>query len=181
MGSAYALGPFRLDTQSDVLWRGTEPAALGRRAIALLRALVERRGAVVSKDALIDAAWSGQVVEENNLTVQIAALRRVLGEEPGGDRWIETLPRRGYRFVGPIAKPDEPLVSTMARASAPPLPDKPSIAVLPFQNISGDPEQEYFADGMAEDITTALSRFKSLFVIARNSAFSYRGKAIDVK
>src|SRR5215467_1687942 len=69
MGTAYALGPFRLDTQSDVLWRGTEPAALGRRAIALLRALVERRGTVVSKDTLIDAAWSGQVVEENNLTV----------------------------------------------------------------------------------------------------------------
>src|SRR5215510_3841858 len=102
METVYAVGPFRLDTQSDVLWRGTEPTALGRRAIALLRALVERRGAVVSKDALIDAAWSGQAVEENNLTVQIAALRRVLGEEPGGDRWIETMPRRGYWFVGPV-------------------------------------------------------------------------------
>src|SRR6516162_11012051 len=136
MGTAYALGPFRLDTQGDLLWRGTEPTALGRRAIALLRALVERRGAVVSKDALIDAAWSGQVVEENNLTVQIAALRRVLGEEPGGDRWIETMPRRGYRFVGPASARDQGAVTAASQPapkssmeSALALPDKPSIAV----------------------------------------------------
>src|SRR5712691_9008634 len=81
---------------------GSEPMALGQRAIALLRALVERPGALVSKDTLIEAAWPGQVVEESNLTVQIAALRRVLGKEPGGERWIETLSRRGYRFVGPV-------------------------------------------------------------------------------
>jgi predicted ATPase/class 3 adenylate cyclase len=91
-----------LDTQDDLLFRGSEPAALGRRAIALLRTLVERPGALVSKDALIEAAWPGQAVEESNLTVQIAALRRVLGEAPGGDRWIETMPRRGYRFIGPV-------------------------------------------------------------------------------
>src|SRR5271154_5285320 len=93
----HALGPFRLDTQDDLLLRGSEPAALGRRAIALLRALVERPGALVSKDALIEAAWSGQAIAESSLTVQIAALRRVLGEAPGGNRWIETMPRRGYR------------------------------------------------------------------------------------
>ncbi len=86
-----ALGPFHLDTRNDLLLRGSEPMALGQRAIALLRALVERPGALVSKDALIEAAWPGQVVEESNLTVQIAALRRVLGKEPGGERWIETL------------------------------------------------------------------------------------------
>ena len=97
------LGPFRLDAQDELLFRGSEPVTLGRRAIVLLRALVERPGAVVSKDALIEAAWPGQAVEESNLTVQIAALRRVLGEAPGGDRWIETMPRRGYRFVGPVA------------------------------------------------------------------------------
>jgi DNA-binding winged helix-turn-helix (wHTH) protein len=98
----YALGPFRLDTQDNLLFRGTEPLALGRRALALLRALVERPGALVSKDALIEAAWPGQAVEESNLTVQIAALRKVLGEVPGGDRWIETMPRRGYRFIAPV-------------------------------------------------------------------------------
>src|SRR5690242_20569849 len=98
----FALGPFRLNTEAGLLLRGTEPAALGKRAIALLRTLVERPGELVSKDALIEAAWSGQIVEESNLTVQIAALRRALGEASGGEGWIETLPRRGYRFVGPM-------------------------------------------------------------------------------
>ena len=98
----HSLGPFRLDTQDKLLFRGSEPVALGRRAIALLRALVERPGMVVSKDALITAAWPDQAVEESNLSVQIAAIRRVLGEAPGGDRWIETMPGRGYRFVGPV-------------------------------------------------------------------------------
>src|ERR1700730_8909649 len=102
----HRLGPFRLDTQDDLLLRGSEPVALGRRAIALLRALVERPGAVVLKDALITAAWHRQAVEESNLTVQIAALRRALGEAPGGGRWIETIPRRGYRFVGPVVRED---------------------------------------------------------------------------
>ena len=92
--------------QGDLLWRGTEPLALGRRAIALLRVLVERPGAVVSKDALIEAAWPAQAIEESNLTVQIAALRKVLGEVPGGDRWIETMPRRGYRFIAPVVAED---------------------------------------------------------------------------
>jgi DNA-binding winged helix-turn-helix (wHTH) protein len=105
--STYALGPFRLVARNDLLFRGTEPVTLGRRAVALLRALVERAGAVVSKDTLIEAAWPGQVVEEANLTVQIAALRRVLSTEPGGERWIQTMPRRGYRFVGPVAVEEE--------------------------------------------------------------------------
>jgi DNA-binding winged helix-turn-helix (wHTH) protein len=103
----HALGLFRLDAERELLLRGSEPTALGRRAIALLRALLARPGAVVSKDALIEAAWPGKVIEESNLTVQIAALRRVLGEAPGGERWIETMPRRGYRFVGPIATSTE--------------------------------------------------------------------------
>ena len=102
----YALGPFRLDTRDNLLFRGSEPLALGRRALALLRTLVERPGALVSKDALIEAAWPGQTVEESNLTVQIASLRRVLGEVPGGDRWIETMPRRGYRFIAPVVAAD---------------------------------------------------------------------------
>jgi DNA-binding winged helix-turn-helix (wHTH) protein/tetratricopeptide (TPR) repeat protein len=100
---AYQLGPFRLDTHSGLLLHGSEPVALGRRAVALLRALVERPGALVSKDALIEAAWPGQAVEDSNLPVQIAALRRALAKVPGGGRWIETMPRRGYRYVGPVA------------------------------------------------------------------------------
>jgi TolB-like protein/Flp pilus assembly protein TadD len=179
MEAVYTFGPYRLDISSEILFRGGDPVPLGRRAVCVLRALVEHPGLPVSKDALMQAAWPGLAVEEGNLTVQIAALRRVLGEEPGGDRWIETLPRRGYRFVGPIFKPDERLVSA-ARAAAPPLPDKPSIAVLPFANLSDDLEQEYFADGMVEDITTALSKLRWFFVVARNSAFTYKGRALDV-
>src|SRR5215472_13705 len=101
--SIVALGPFCLDTAHDLLLREGAPVRLGRRAVAVLRTLVERRGALVSKEALIECAWSGRLVEESNLTVQIAALRRVLGEAPGGNRWIETMQGRGYRFIGPIA------------------------------------------------------------------------------
>jgi DNA-binding winged helix-turn-helix (wHTH) protein len=134
MAATYVLGPFRLDAETDTLFRGGEPVSLGRRAVALLRVLVEQRGIPVSKDALMDAAWAGLTVEESNLTVQIAALRRVLGEEPGGENWIETLPRRGYRFVGPAS------ISDQLRSPSLTLPNQPSIAVLPFQNLSGDPE-----------------------------------------
>ena len=187
MAATYILGPFRLDAETDTLFRGGEPVSLGHRAVALLRVLVEQRGIPVSKDALMEAGWAGLTVEESNLAVQIAALRRVFGKEPGGANWIETLPRRGYRFVGPANIRDQGALSVASRAanfpgsSNPMLPDRPSIAVLPFQNISADPEQEYFADGMADEIITALSRFPSLFVIARNSSFTYKGRAVDVK
>jgi TolB-like protein len=170
MVTTQKFGPFRLDTESQMLFRGAEPVALGRRAVALLRVLVERAGTPVPKDALIEAAWSG--------------LRRVFGEEPGGDRWIETMPRRGYRFVGPPVTSEENAsraAATKGAEAALCLPDRPSIAVLPFLNLSGDPEQEYFADGIVEDITTALSRMRWLFVIARNSSFTYKGRAVDVK
>jgi TolB-like protein/Flp pilus assembly protein TadD len=190
MAATYIIGPFRLDAETNTLFRHGEPVSLGHRAVALLRVLVEQRGIPVSKDALMEAAWAGLTVEESNLAVQIAALRRVLGEEPGGENWIETLPRRGYRFVGPASIRDKGDVTAASQdanfpmaagSSNPTLPDRPSIAVLPFQNFSGDPEQEYFADGMADEIITALSRFPSLFVIARNSSFTYKGRAVDVK
>jgi DNA-binding winged helix-turn-helix (wHTH) protein len=123
----HRLGPFRLDTQDDLLLLGRAPVALGRRAIALLRSLVERPGALVSKDALIEAAWSGRAVEESNLPVQIAALRRVLGESPGGDRWIETMPGRGYRFIGPIVREME----KGAMAAPPQVDTAPELAPRP--------------------------------------------------
>ena len=117
MAATYILGPFRLDAETDTLFRGGEPVSLGHRAAALLRVLVERRGIPVSKDALMEAGWAGLTVEESNLAVQIAALRRVFGEEPGGENWIETLPRRGYRFVGPASTRDQGAVSAASQAA----------------------------------------------------------------
>jgi adenylate cyclase len=186
----YAFGPFRLDAQGETLFKGTEAVALSHRAVALLRMLVDRAGTPVTKDALMEAAWPGLAVEESNLTVQIAALRRALGEVPGGESWIATLPRRGYRYVGPAVTKSEdrvPATPTVDAATRPApmmalaLPDQPSIAVLPFENLSGDPEQGYFVDGMVEEIITALSRIRWFFVIARNSSFTYKGQAVDVK
>jgi TolB-like protein/class 3 adenylate cyclase len=364
--TVHVFGPFRLDTQDGVLLHGTEPVALGQRATALLQALLERPGALISKDALFEAAWPGLAVDDTNLTVQIAALRRTLGAVADGERWIQTMPRRGYRFVGPIAveadkgaaerrlaailaadvagysrlmgadeegtlaalraigrellapkiaehrgrlvkttgdgylvefasvvdavkcaiavqsamaerntdipsdqviefrigihqgdiivedgdifgdgvnvaarlealaEPGSVCVSArvqedvagklnlefedlgeqslkniarplrvyrvrssgsprqtagkplsgLAGPSAAPmlaLSDKPSIAVLPFANMSGDPDQEYFVDGMVEEIITALSQIRWLFVIARNSSFTYKGQQVDIK
>jgi len=176
--------------EGETLFRDGEPVALSHRAVALLRILIDRAGAPVSKDALMEAAWPGLAVEDSNLTVQIAALRRALGEVPGGESWIATLPRRGYRFAGPAVTNSEALIParpTVDAATKPApmmalaLPDKPSIAVLPFENLSGDAEQEYFVDGMVEEIITALSRIRWLFVIARNSSFTYKGQAADVK
>lgn len=173
----YKFGSFGLDTDAGMLLRGTEPLLLGQRAVALLRLLLERAGSVVSKDALIEAAWPGQAVEDSNLTVQIAALRRVL-DQGGGGGWIETLPRRGYRYVGPPFTGAGDGADEIQPPSALPVSEKPSIAVLPFEH-SGD--AEWFADGMAADIITGLSRIKWLFVIARNSSFAYRGRPADVK
>jgi TolB-like protein len=175
-------GPFRLDAETQILFCGDEPTMLGQRAVALLRVLLERAGEPVSKDALIEAAWPGLAIENSNLTVQIAAMRRVLEEAAGSAAWIETLPRRGYRYVGPkVSTGEQPEEASLRIAPPLALPDKPSIAVLAFSNLSGDPEQEYFADGIVEDIISGLSRIKWLFVVARNSSFSYKGKAIDVK
>jgi TolB-like protein len=181
MPTSYSFGSFRLDVDGQLLFRRGELLALGGRAVELLHVLLQNPGQVVSKDALMDAAWSGLAVEESNLSVQIAALRRSLSVEEGAERWIETLARRGYRYVGPAA-------IKVAEADgcahvAPPLtlPDKPSIAVLPFQNLSDDPQQDYFAEGIVEDIITALSRVRWLFVIARNSSLAYKGRAVDAK
>src|SRR5882724_7052829 len=174
MTTIYTFGPFRLDAEARMLFRETEPTGLGQRAVALLCALIERAGTPVSKDALMEAAWPGLAIEDSNLTVQIAALRRVFGEVAGATDWIETLPRRGYRYVGPaVTAGNAPAAAGTQASTALALPDKPSVAVLPFSNLSGDSEQEYFADGMVEDIIAALAQFRHLFVIARNSSFTY--------
>src|SRR5262249_25426508 len=112
--------------------------------------------------------------------VHVSALRKALNEGTSGQSYVVTVPGRGYRFIG---LPPAPAVDRgkLDTPQALPLPDRPSIAVLPFANLSGDPEQEYFADGIVEDIITALSRMRWLFVIARNSSFAYKGRTIEIK
>ncbi|NNH45379.1 adenylate cyclase, partial [Rhizobium laguerreae] len=174
-GSRFAFGPFVLDPGAGTLVRNDEPVAVGHRGVKLLTALVARPGEILGKAELMDAAWPGRIVEEGNLTVQIAQLRKLLGPATDGGEWISTVPRVGYRFIGAINQ-----LGGLKRKALP-LPDKPSISVLPFLNISNDPEQESFADGLTEDLITDLSRIPGLFVIARNSAFAYKGKAMDVR
>ena len=184
-GGVFQFEGFRLDRQSRVLFRRDEagafvPMAVGSRALDVLDVLLDRAGNLVLRDELMAAVWPATAVEDTNLNMQIAAIRRILDEARTGRSCIQTIPGRGYRFAVPVTRV---VADTSARqpSGAPPLTDKPSLAVMPFQNMSGDPEQEYFADGMVEEIITALSRITWLFVIARNSSFTYKGQAVDVK
>jgi TolB-like protein len=177
LATIYKTGEFEVRADERRVLAHGRPQALGGRAFDLLLALIEHRDRIVGKNELMALVWPGMVVEENNLTVQISALRKLFGASA-----VATVPGRGYRFCLELQTPA--LADDRGAAPAPPalaLPDKPSVAVLPFLNLSDDPGQAYFADGVTEDITTELSRFHSLFVIARNSAFSYRGQAMDVR
>ena len=174
----FAFGPFVLDPEAGVLLRKGEPVPLGYRAMLLLTAFLDRPGEVLTKSDLIDAAWQGAAVEEGNLSVQIAALRKLLGQSPDGRDWITTVPRVGYRFartLHPEEGGDAPGEEDGAH------PRRPSIAVMPFANVSGERDQDYFADGITEDIITALGSFRWFFVIARNSSFAYKNQSIEAK
>ena len=173
----YLFGNHVLDTDQCELRRGSEPVAVEPQVFDLLVHLVENRHRVVSKDDLVASVWGGRIVSESTLTTRINAARRAVGDSGVKQELIRTIARKGLRFVGDVhIQPEE------ARAERPalPLPDRPAIAVLPFTNMTGDPEQEYFSDGIAEDIITELSRYPDLFVVARNSSFAYRGKATRV-
>ncbi len=180
-----------LDLDRRELTRGSKAVAAGPQVFDLLVYLIQNREHVVSKDNLLDVVWGGRIVSESTLTSHINAVRKAIGDSGEEQRLVRTIARKGFRFVGEVKQADaadgfnspktEPARSDEAAAPARSLPDKPSIAVLAFQNLSGDPEQEYFADGMVEDIITALSRIRWLFVIARNSSFTYKGRAVDVK
>jgi TolB-like protein len=170
----FCFGPFELDGSRGVLTRDGSPVALGHRALVVLQALVSAEGRVVTKADLMARAWPNLVVEEANLTVQIAAIRKMLSEWPEARDWISTAARVGYRFVGPV-RPQQ-AQSSHAEAAG-----KPSIAVLPFANQSGDSTQDYFVDGITEDLIHALSRFRWFFVIGRNSSFAFKGKAVGIR
>jgi TolB-like protein/Flp pilus assembly protein TadD len=181
LAARFAFGQFVLDPARGTLVRGGEPVPVGFRALRLLTALLERSGEVLTKSDLIDATWEGAAVEEGNLSVQIASLRKLLGTSPDGADWIATIPRVGYRFAGAVERREGRAAITAGEHPSSDPEAGPSIAVLPFANLTNDPDQQYFADGLTEDIITRLSRFRWLFVTARNSSFTYRGRAVDVK
>jgi len=171
-----AFGDVRFNANTGELQRDGTVARLTPKAAAVLTALVKGAPGLVTKEQLLDRVWGGRAISDEALTSCILELRKALDDDARNPRYIETRHRRGYRLLTAVATADVPPASSAAR-----LPVKPSIAVLPFQNMSGDRGQEYFTDGMVEDIISALSRFKELFVIARNSSFTYKGKVVDVK
>ncbi len=153
----------------------------------LLLHLAQNTNRVISKDELIEHVWKGRIVSDAALNSRINFARRALGESGEKQMLIKTVPRRGFLFAAKVTTRTHDPATSPAKVETPiepsklTLPDKPSIAVMPFQNMSGDPEQEYFADGVVEDIIAALSRMRWLFVIARNSSFSFKGRAMDAK
>ena len=155
---------------------------VGGRALDLLGALVERHGKVLSKAEIMAAVWPNRVVEDGNLTLQISALRRILDRGRSEGSCIQTVAGRGYRFAAAVTPVEAafPAAAAISRGSTGSVP-RLSIAVLPFTNLSSDPEQEYFADGITDDLTTDLSRIAGSFVIACSTAFTYKGKPVDVK
>jgi len=182
----FVFGDHVLDPDRRELIRGSNAIAVGPQVFDLLTYLLRNRERVVTKDDLIESVWGGRIVSESTLTSHINAVRKAIGDSGEEQRLVRTIARKGYRFVGDVRETDDSKEPDPAKHREPPtpalaLPDRPSIAVLPFLNLSGDPAQEYFADGVVEDIITALSRIRWLFVIARNSSFTYKGRAVDVK
>ena len=183
----YLFEEFAFDTDRRELHRGADVVSIAPQVFDLLDYLIRNRERVVSKDDLISAIWKGRSVSDAALTTRLNVARGVIGDTGHEQRLIKTLPRKGFRFVGAVLEAQEGADGVVSGNPAQPpnvvlaLPDKPSIAVLSFQNMSGDPEQQYFADGMAEDILTGLSRHRWLFVIARNSSFTYKGRTVDVR
>jgi TolB-like protein len=179
-----------LDVERRELRRGPDPVAIEPQVFDLLVYLLRNRDHVVSKDDLIAAIWLGRIVSESTLTSRINAARRAIGDSGDEQRLIRTIARKGFRFVGEVQahKPLDaahatPTAGDSSEPSRPalPLPDRPAIAVLPFTNMTDDPAQDYFSDGISEDIITALSKLRWFFVIARNSSFTYKGKAVHLK
>jgi TolB-like protein/Tfp pilus assembly protein PilF len=190
-----AFGRFRVLVEQCQLLADGEPVALGSRAFEVLLALAHRHGQLVTKDQLIAEVWPGIAIEDNTLAVHISALRRALGEGIDGARYVQTVPGRGYRFVIPVVRegrepPSEivggPLVTPLdtrtsaAGATSVFAPPLHSVAVLAFVNMSGDPAEEYFSDGISEELIYALSRIEGLQVAARTSSFSFKSKDVSI-
>ena len=132
--------------------------------------LLKANGQTVGKSELMESAWPGTVVEEANLTVQIASLRKAMGPMRDGKEWIVTVPRVGYRLPRPEGDGADPQDVRL-----------PAVAVLPLVNLGNDPDQDYFADGITEDLITALSRFRAFSVVSRGSSFALQGRSLDAR
>ena len=176
-----------LDTNTRELRRGDTQISVPPQVFDLLTYLVQNRERVVSKEDLLAALWGGRMVADSTLATHINAARKAVGDSGEKQKLIRTIARKGIRFVGDVhSRPGDAGPAPMAVIPASPRPslppsDRPAIAVLPFINMSDDPEQEYFSDGISEDIITALSKLRWFFVIARNSSFTYKGKAVHHK
>jgi TolB-like protein len=178
----YVFDDYVLDTDRRELRRRSAAIDVEPQVFDLIAYLVENRNRVASRDDLINSIWQGRVVSESTLSSRINAARVALGDTGASQRLIRTLPRKGVRFVGEVREGElEHGPAAQARPAAVAAMDGPAIAVLPFTNMGGDAESDYFADGMAEEIITALSRCGGLLVIARNSSFIYKGRAIDIR
>jgi adenylate cyclase len=184
---------YTLDTARNSLRAADREIALRPKSFELLRYLLENADRLVTKEELLNAIWPNVATTDESLTHCVSEVRQAIGD--GGQIIIKTVPRRGYRFAAPVLRvatsavaaphPAPPAAESVPAWSdpasqTPPL-DRPSVAVLPFANLSGDPQQDYFSDGITEDIITELSRFSELLVIARNSTFQYRDKAVDIR
>lgn len=176
----YLFDEYALDPDRRELLCGSTPVAVEPQVFDLLLYLIQQRERVVSRDDLLAAVWAGRIVSESALSTRINAARAVLGDNGEAQRFIKTLPRKGVRFIGAVLEDRGPAEPSPINASSS-ISEKPSIAVLPFANLSGEPEQEYFIDGIVEDITTALARNRTLLVIARNSSFTYKGEHVHMK
>ena len=177
-----------LDIERRELLRGGHRVAVQPQVFDLLVHLVQNRDRVISKDDLIALVWGGRIVSDSTLTSRINAVRTAVGDSGKSQKLIRTIPRKGVRFVGEVAEQSSGIQLADAAQTASdqpprplPVPDRPAIAVLAFENMSGDREQEYFSDGISEDVITALSKVRWFFVIARNSTFVYKGRAVHIR
>ena len=179
----FRFGDHVLDIQRRELRRGAEPVALEPQVFDLLVYLLRNRGRVVSKDDLIDAVWGGRIVSNSTLTSRLNAARKAVDDTGASQRVIRTVPRRGVRFIGEVSEESDPAADAEAAPVnvEPPTAARLSIVVLPFVNLSNNPEEQYFADGITGELTTDLSQIPDMLVISRNTAFTYRNKPVDTR
>jgi adenylate cyclase len=176
----YQFEEYELDLARRELRRGVSLIAIEPQVFDLLEYLIRNRDRVVSKDDLIATIWRGRIVSESALSTRINAVRKAVGDSGECQRLIRTIPRKGIRFVGDVRQQHTQSDETPS-ARAPDFPQKPSIAILAFSNMGGEPTDQHLADGIAEEITTVLGRVPRLFVIARNSSFAFKGTNTDVR